>query len=423
MSGWPAAIVVQVFDLVELTEQARKAAGIDMTLATGVEALAAVVAFGEIRCLIDAADAHALARVDALGVADTEFGLSTGTWLARQRKEPPAAAKARVRVSKQLVMLNAVDEALMAGEISWEHVKVIAAAVANPRVGNQIAELQDEILALARNTLFEQWRNDIHSLVALLDQDGPDPDDLDRNTLSANDTIDGTTHLRGSFTHANGLVVRNAIDTIADQLFHQFSERHAQCPDIEIPNRATLRALALVELCERGLAVDLTSSRPPKPSVSLVLRPDDPDHITTLDGRRVQGNRLSTLLCDPEFTAIVINSLGVPIDLGHTVRFATAAQRKAVAIRDGGCVFPGCDKPISWLNMHHVEPYDHGRGGPTDLLNLAGLCGSEHGVSHRKGWRMWATHDSWFIWESPTGQKFWSQRHHRQREGPIPERE
>jgi hypothetical protein len=115
---------------------------------------------------------------------------------------------------------------------------------------------------------------------------------------------------------------------------------------------------------------------------------------------------------------VIIDSLGVPIDLGRRVRFATTAQRRAIAIRDGGCVFPGCHLPANWCDAHHLDPYQH--GGQTNLDRLAGLCRHHHGVTHRNGWQMHATPDGWFWWQTPNHHTFWSQRHGRQRTDPPP---
>ncbi|WP_375480817.1 HNH endonuclease signature motif containing protein, partial [uncultured Jatrophihabitans sp.] len=39
-----------------------------------------------------------------------------------------------------------------------------------------------------------------------------------------------------------------------------------------------------------------------------------------------------------------------------------------LAARDGGCCFPGCDRPAAWSEVHHVIPWAD--GGPTDLSNM-----------------------------------------------------
>ena len=63
------------------------------------------------------------------------------------------------------------------GAISPDHARVLAAATANPRVAAEVVELQDELVALAKNTPFHAWRRHVSELVELLDQDGGfDPD-------------------------------------------------------------------------------------------------------------------------------------------------------------------------------------------------------------------------------------------------------
>jgi hypothetical protein len=75
-----------------------------------------------------------------------------------------------------------------------------------------------------------------------------------------------------------------------------------------------------------------------------------------------------------------------PLEVGRTSRVVTAAQRTALAIRDGGCVFPGCDRPLAWCEAHHLRHWLH--GGPTDLENLALLCRTHHRTVHEGGWRL-----------------------------------
>jgi hypothetical protein len=145
---------------------------------------------------------------------------------------------------------------------------------------------------------------------------------------------------------------------------------------------------------------------------------DDPDHIYTDDGIRLPGGLTHPLLADPNLYAVVTNSLGEPLDLGRQVRLATAAQRRAIRIRDGGCIFPGCDHPVQHCDVHHVIPWDD--QGPTNLRLLAAGCRHHHRIWHRHGWIMRATPDAWFWWQTPAGRTFWSQRHGRQRPDPPP---
>ena len=75
-----------------------------------------------------------------------------------------------------------------------------------------------------------------------------------------------------------------------------------------------------------------------------------------------------------------------PLDVGRTTRVVQPAQRIALAVRDGGCVFPDCQRPPSWCEAHHLVPWLD--GGPTDLANLALLCRAHHRAVHEGGWRL-----------------------------------
>jgi HNH endonuclease len=75
-----------------------------------------------------------------------------------------------------------------------------------------------------------------------------------------------------------------------------------------------------------------------------------------------------------------------PLDVGRASRVVQPAQRSALAVRDGGCGFPGCDRPLAWCEAHHLVHWLH--GGPTDLANLALLCRAHHRAVHEGGWRL-----------------------------------
>jgi hypothetical protein len=75
-----------------------------------------------------------------------------------------------------------------------------------------------------------------------------------------------------------------------------------------------------------------------------------------------------------------------PLEVGRATRVVQPAQRAALAVRDGGCVFPDCDRPLSWCDAHHLWHWVD--GGPTDLANLAMVCRAHHRRVHEEGWRL-----------------------------------
>jgi hypothetical protein len=83
---------------------------------------------------------------------------------------------------------------------------------------------------------------------------------------------------------------------------------------------------------------------------------------------------------------LVLGPDGEILDLGRASRVATAAQRRALFIRDEGCVFPGCDRPPGWCQAHHVVHWT--ALGPTDVWNMALLCSHHHHLCHEGGWTM-----------------------------------
>ena len=89
-------------------------------------------------------------------------------------------------------------------------------------------------------------------------------------------------------------------------------------------------------------------------------------------------------------TALLPPTLGgaptQPLEVGRATRVIQPAQRTALAVRDGGCVFPHCQRPLAWCDAHHVRHWLH--GGPTDLANLALLCRAHHRAVHEGGWQL-----------------------------------
>jgi hypothetical protein len=373
------------------------------------------------RTQLDADEATLLAELEARGTCDREFGLKTAGWLAREAGLPAPVARARVTVASKLRRwFPLVADALASGQIGWEHARVIA-ELANPRIVDVVATNQTMLIALADRCRFEQWRAEVRALARLWDQDGGyDPgDDPASNRLSYGTTLDGLTSLAATLTGDNGVVVTHAIEARADELFRRAVADHERCADLDVPSRATLRALALTELIRRALGIDLDSTKAPRTDVTLVTGADDPRSASDPDGVPLADGTTRALLCDASMSALIVDSLGVPLDLGHRFRWATDAQRRAARRRDGGCTFPGCDARVMWCDVHHCIHDEH--GGTTDLCNLVCLCRHHHGVVHRTGWSVLVDGDGWAIFASPSGPRFWGQRHGRQREGPPPD--
>ena len=93
---------------------------------------------------------------------------------------------------------------------------------------------------------------------------------------------------------------------------------------------------------------------------------------------------------------------GQPLDLGTPTPIIPPHLRRAVALRDQHCRFPGCTQPPPVCQVHHLIP--RARAGPTALANLALLCRFHHlTVIHRWGWALTCHPDGTSTATSPDG--------------------
>ncbi|MGN7861811.1 DUF222 domain-containing protein [Microbacterium sp. 22303] len=92
-------------------------------------------------------------------------------------------------------------------------------------------------------------------------------------------------------------------------------------------------------------------------------------------------------LCEAGAVTVTVDSCGNPLDVGREQRLFTPKQRIGLAVRDGGCRWPGCDRPASYCEAHHIDEWhrDHGR---TDIDRGILLCRFHHGELHHEGSRI-----------------------------------
>jgi hypothetical protein len=84
--------------------------------------------------------------------------------------------------------------------------------------------------------------------------------------------------------------------------------------------------------------------------------------------------------------AVSVGGGWLPLDVGRAARLATSGQLKALRVRDGGCVHPGCTRTTAYCDAHHVAHWAD--GGPTALNNLVLLCRHHHRTLHAGLWSL-----------------------------------
>lgn len=122
-----------------------------------------------------------------------------------------------------------------------------------------------------------------------------------------------------------------------------------------------------------------------------------PETISAATARR--------LACEANIIPVVLGAHSQPLDVGGCRRLFSEAQRYAMAIRDGGCIWPGCDQPPGRCEAAHVRPWNE--GGPTSLDNGVLFCRFHHRRFDNDGWTIRFRHGvPWLIpppWIDPTG--------------------
>ncbi len=122
----------------------------------------------------------------------------------------------------------------------------------------------------------------------------------------------------------------------------------------------------------------------------------------TDDGRlALPGAALERALCVTGTIEVLTDTAGNPLDLGREVRLYTASQKLALALRDGGCLWPGCDRPPEYCEAHHIDPW--AKGGDTDCDRGVLLCRWHHLHLHNGEWRITRDGKDSFLLHPPPG--------------------
>ena len=96
------------------------------------------------------------------------------------------------------------------------------------------------------------------------------------------------------------------------------------------------------------------------------------------------------LTCDAEITRLILGPQSQPLDIGRTTRVVPAHIRRALDIRDGGCIIcPPGERPPGWCEAHHLHHWS--QGGETSVSNLVLLCSRHHHDLHRGHWTITMT--------------------------------
>ncbi|MGY4542930.1 hypothetical protein ACVWY0_002856 [Arthrobacter sp. UYNi723] len=113
------------------------------------------------------------------------------------------------------------------------------------------------------------------------------------------------------------------------------------------------------------------------------------DEAATLDGYGpIPPSMARQLIADgaESFHRVLIDPRdGAPLEIGRTSYRVTKAQRQWLRLRDGKCPFPGCSNHSLDNEADHLLAWAH--GGTTGISNLGQPCHRHHRLRHTTAWK------------------------------------
>ena len=92
-------------------------------------------------------------------------------------------------------------------------------------------------------------------------------------------------------------------------------------------------------------------------------------------------------ICTGGTVPLVFSGDGQVLELGREARLFNGHQKIALAARDGGCIWPDCDRPPAWTEAHHINQWARD-GGHTDVCDGVLLCRHHHLLLHNNHWEI-----------------------------------
>jgi Domain of unknown function (DUF222) len=353
------------------------------------------------------------------GQADwaADGALSARAWLAARAPVTGYGASRLVGMARLCRRFPRTAEALASGDVSCAHVEVVAPMVRR----------REEQYAANEETLLEsagRFSVDDFARVALKWREFAD-DELAREDAAA--VYDHRFFLVSRGVRGAGILAGELDPEATESLLEALDLIAPPDPDGLPEGRRSLaqrRADGLVDLARAYLAAQQQAGRP---DVGVQVSVDH----DTLNGHSLEDRALDSvrcalarfgiipaetarrLACDCHIGRVILDAHGEVLDLGRSQRVPNRALRRALEIRDQGCVWPGCDRPARWCDAHHLTWWQH--GGATSLDNTCLLCRRHHIHVHELAWTLQRDeHGTYHVAPPPPG----TRRRQRRRRAP-----
>ncbi len=310
---------------------------------------------------------------------------SASSWISDECRTTGTAAWNAVVVGAHSDALAASTEALRNGQIGFAHLTRIAQArqwAAESGCADSIDEAF--LLRRAEEETVAQLQRDCAHLRHVLDPRRFLREQLlqrEERFLELKGCEGGGLFLRGYLDVEGGASLKTALEPLARPLPDDERSRERRLADSLVDLSAmVLDSGALPQHGGRRPHLQVTVSLPTmegqlaSPAAELEL------------GGAIAAETARRLGCDAAVRRIIFGPGSQILDAGRATRVPHAATRSAVLARDRGCVWPGCGRPASWGEVHHLRHWSH--GGSTDPHNLVVICRAHHFRLHEGGWHL-----------------------------------
>ena len=211
-----------------------------------------------------------------------------------------------------------------------------------------------------------------------------------RSYLTLRDNGDGTVEGRFRLPALHASLLKKALHALTSP--RRLGEGRLDPETGRKLSQAALFGRGFLELLESHLDVTSMPSVNGSPFSLVVTIPlqslrDGLGAATLEDGERISAGAARRLCCTAGIIPVVLDGASMPLDVGREKRLFDRYQKIAMDQRHHGCATVSCDRPPSFCEYHHPDPWH--AGGGTDARTGIPLCPPHHQMAdHPETWDM-----------------------------------
>jgi hypothetical protein len=350
------------------------------------EAALALVEETRLNARLAALTLKTAAQADRTEVGASHGATSSAVWLANTTKMTQRDAAALTKLGKALEAHPPLEEALSRGDILLDQARVIVEAVdalpddigltiktqARDHLLDQAAHFDAKALRVLGHRVLEVVAPEIGEAEEARQLEAQERKAQAKARITMHDDGHGITHGRFAIPTHEADKLRKPLHALAAPkaggegstphgmgvAFIDYINRY---PTNKLPQAGGMDATVVVTMSLETLMGGLKAAQ--------------------LDtGTRISPGLARRMACEAGVIPVVLGGKSEILEVGRKRRLHTKAQRIAMAVRDGGCITMGCERPSAWCHAHHLDPW--ATGGHTSVERGGLLCTRHHTLIH-----------------------------------------